>query len=231
MMLEATGLWIGLIVSWLMFSLLWGDRGPTRLMQYLLVGATTGWIGIYVWDALVQPRLVGPWLRGDFTATGLVSSAALAILALGALVRPRAQEGRSPLWGRVVVGLASLISSFLVASAIATGFWGIWRGTLVPQAITAVTTAYWLPIALVITLSVLLHLTLSADFVRQLPPRTAAAAETLTRVGHSLLMLASGMVLARLISSRITLLTAFLEETLIAVQTLGLDEWLRNLMP
>ena len=228
--IQAAGVWVGLAVSLSLFSLIWGEQWLARLMQHILIGATTGWILILVWQRLLQPRLLTPWLQGQFTPGNTVPVIFVLILILGAFA-PRSRTAEAHFLDRSLQGMASLVSSFLVAAALATGLVGLWQGTMLPQIQTGVTTADWLPVALLLTLIVLLHQTVKPRYLHHLPPRIVSLLQFTGRFGHPLLMLASGMVLARLITSRITLLTAFLENTLRRVQASGLLEWLQTLVP
>ncbi len=228
--MQAVGVWVGLAVSLSLFSLIWKEHWLSRLVQHVLVGATTGWILILVWHTLLQPRLVVPWLQGRFTWGNTIPVILCLILILGALT-PRAQATGTPTVDRILQGTASLISAFLVTAALTTGLIGIWQGTVIPQILIGVIAAYGLPIALILTALVLLHQTVRTDRLRPLPPYLTTALQFAHRLGHPLLMLVSGMVLARLLTSRLVLLTAFLERTLYALQDSGLWEQLQIFLP
>ncbi len=229
-LVQAASVWVGLVISLGLFSLIGGDQWLSRLMQHVLIGASTGWILVLVWQELLQPRLLTPWLQGQVTPDNTVPVILALILILGAFA-PRPRATGTHFLDRSLKGMASLVSSFLVAAALATGLVGIWQGTMLPQMLTGVTAAYWLPVALLLTLIVLLHQTSRPRALKHLPPRVTLILRFALRLGHPLLMLASGMVLARLIASRIALLTAFLESTLHRLQASGLLEWLQTWTP
>ncbi len=223
--LEVAGVWAGLTISLSLFSLFLGQQWHSRLMQHLFLGALIGYLLLLVWEEHLASRLLQPPAQSD---SPLVPLLLVGLLAAGALTRARSDSrtGRAALW---LARLASLAGSFLVAAAAATLLLGTWQGTLQPQALTAVSTAYWLPIALLITSTVILTMTFSPGLQRQLPGPVASAVTGLIRLGRPLLLLASGMVLARLFVSRITLLTAFLDRTWTALGQSGIMDWLSNL--
>ncbi len=223
--LEAVGVWTGLVISLSLFSLFLGQQWHSRLVQHLFLGALIGYLLLLVWKDLLEPRLQ------DLSATPgslLVPSILAGILAAGALGRARGRSGAGTvtLW---VTRLASFVGSFLVAATLATVMLGAWQGTILPQALTAVSTAYWLPVALVITISVILTMTFSPALQKQLPSPVASTVQALLPLGRALLLLASGMVLARIFTSRITLLAAFLDRTWAALGQSGAVDWLTNL--
>lgn len=226
--LQTAGLWIGLVLSLSLFSLFLGQQWHSRLMQYVFAGALTGWIMVLAWQRLVQPRMIAPLAQGDMAAA--IPIAASVLLALGALARTGHPVIFSRRLGTWLIRLASPIGTLLVASALATGLVGIWQGTIWPQILTAVSTAYWLPIALILTLAVLFEETAAPALWAQLPAPVASGLQGLVRFSRPLLWLASGMILARLITSRITLLTAFLARILAAVRDTGLLDWLQALL-
>ncbi len=223
--LEAAGVWAGLAISLSLFSLFLGQQWHSRLMQHLFLGALMGYLLLLVWEELLEPRLLRPLAQPD---SPLVPLLLVGLLAAGALARVRSDSGAGQvsLW---LARLASLAGSFLVAAALATALLGAWQGTIQPQALTAVSTAYWLPIALLITASMILTMTFSPRLQQQWPGPVASAVTGLIRLGRPLLLLASGMVLARLLVSRITLLTAFLDRTWTALGQSGIMDWLARL--
>ncbi len=223
--LEVAGVWTGLIISLSLFSLFLGQQWHSRLMQHLFLGALLGYLLLLVWEELLAPRRLLPLARPDSPLVPLILGG---LLAAGALARGRidSRAGTVALW---LARLASVAGAFLVAAALTTVLLGTWQGTLRPQALTAVSTAYWLPIAVLITSAVILTLTFSPPLLQQLPGPVARMAQGLMRLGQPLLLLASGMVLARLLASRITLLTAFLDRTWTALGRSGFVDWVSRL--
>ena len=59
-LLASVGLWMGLVISLLMFSLVAGDNGMARLAQYLLVGSALGYAAVLAWQEVLRPRLFAP---------------------------------------------------------------------------------------------------------------------------------------------------------------------------
>ncbi len=223
--LEGAGIWVGLVISLSLFSLFLGQQWHSRLMQHVFLGALMGYLLLWVWEELLAPRQLNPlpWLDSPLIPLLLVG-----LLATGALARAQAHSGSGTLF-RWLARLASLVGSFLMAAALTTALLGVWQGTMQPQALTAVSTAYWLPVALLITSTMILTLTFSPKLQRQLPGPVARTVQGLIRLGRPLLLLASGMALARLLVSRITLLTAFLDRTGMALGQSGIMDWLSSL--
>ena len=222
---QSAGLWIGVLLSASLFSLFLGEQWHSRLMQHLFVGALIGWLLVLTWQQLWWPLWIEPLRRGRLAPALVWPLAATALLALGALARAARLSAVSPHVSRWLVQGASTAGSFLVAAAATTGAIGIAQGTLGPQILTAVSTAYWLPVALVWTVIALLSATHSPTVLRRMPPPAAALLRGLLHVGRPVLLVASGMLLARIFTTRITLLTAFLERTLAALRDAGLDAW------
>ena len=223
--LEAVGVWTGLVISLSLFSLFLGQQWHSRLAQHLFLGALIGYLLLLVWEDLLEPRLQE---LAATSGTLLIPSILVGILAAGALGRARAgtSAGKLTLW---VTRLASLVGSFLVAATLATVLLGAWQGTVLPQALTAVSTAYWLPIALLFTIAVILTMTFSPALQKQLPSPVANTVQALMSLGRTLLLLASGLVLARIFTTRITLLTAFLDHTWTTLGQLRAVDWLTTL--
>ena len=223
--LEAAGVWAGLVISLSLFSLFLGQQWHSRLIQHLFLGALMGYLLLLVWEEILEPRLLRPLAQPDSPLGPLLL---VGLLAAGALARARSDSGtgKVALW---LARLASLAGSFLVTAALATALLGAWQGTIQPQALTAISTAYWLPIALLITSAMILTMTFSPMLQQQWPGPVTSAVTGLIRLGRPLLLLASGMVLARLLASRITLLTAFLDRTWTALGQSGVMDWLSSL--
>jgi hypothetical protein len=121
---EQIGLWIGLVLTLMVFSYLLGDNILYRIAVYLFSGLSAGYaILVTVDNALL------PWLRGSVLATdatplgmiiGVLPFALLALLMLKGTVRFN--------------GLGQLALAFLIGVGTAVALVGAISGTIIPLA-------------------------------------------------------------------------------------------------
>lgn len=219
---EAVGMWAGLAVSLSLFSLFLGQHGHSRLSQHLFLGALCGYLLLMLGQEVLGPRMQIPLgqggsLLGPILLTGL--------LAGGALTRVQDRAGGFTWLSR----LAAPIGSFLIAAVLATVLIGVWRGTLLPQMSLAISGQTALLPAL-LTAAAIVSVTASPRLGSQVPAPVAGILRVLMRIGRPMLLLACGMALARLFTTRIALLTAFLDDIRQAAMTSGLPEWLASFL-
>jgi hypothetical protein len=220
------GLWVGLAISLLVFSTILGDHWAARLGQHLLVGASLGYAGAVVWQALRQSDLVEQLVadpRGNWWHW--IAVALLVLLVAGTLGRimlpPRAaqQERRLRRWLRWGGWLPA---AFMVAAALAIGAIGVVQGTLAPQLAQAARSG--LPwgaplnvllggaLTLLITTGALLFFTV--DPVQHLGGQPEPVRRLMAGwlwIGQRAVWLAAGAIFARLFASRVSLLLAQFE--------------------
>lgn len=228
--MEKIGLWVGLCMSLGLFSMIWREHRVARLLQYVLVGATTGWLFVLVWTTLIQPRIAVPVRAGELRAAAAVPVSLFLLLALAtglphppaptSLLRPYAV----PI--RILKAAASLAVTAILAFTAATLVGGMLVGTLVPQMTVAVRTGWQLLATSLLTGLTLLACATAGSRIKSLPDRVAGVIQSVAALGQPLLMLAAGMVFARLMTSRMTLLGAFLEGLLESLDLLSLTDWL-----
>ena len=223
---ELAGLWVGLAISLLVFSTILGDHWGARLGQHLLVGASLGYAGAVVWQALRESVLMtqlaadprGYWWHWIAVALLLLLVAG----ALGRIMLPThapQQEGRLRRWLRWGGWLPA---AFMVAAALAIGAIGVVQGTLAPQLAQAARSG--LPwgaplnvllggaLTLLITTGALLFFTV--DPVQHLGGQPAIIRRIMGGwlwIGQRAVWLAAGAIFARLFTSRVSLLLAQFE--------------------
>lgn len=120
MSVDVIGVWVGAVLTLLVFSYLLGDTPLFRLAQAIFVGVAVGYAVIVAIYSILLPRLVVP-LVSDPTGNGLL----FIPLVLGLLLLLKLRTAWSP-FGNLPIGFL-----FGVGSALAIG--GALSGILLPQ--------------------------------------------------------------------------------------------------
>lgn len=236
------GLWVGLTMTLLIFSLLAGDNALARLAQHLLVGASMGYAALMAIQYVISRRLLAPLAQGEWATNAAPLALSLLLLAAGLDrifrqgVPPAGQ--RAPRVWLQVVGVFPL--ALLLGVGIATGVVGIVQGTLFPQMLQVLFGTWqgdetglslWLgALTLLLTTATLLHMTL--DHRTQILPLARPVRDLLlfwVWLGERALWLAMGIVLARLFASRLTLLVERLDYLAVTLQATGLWQWFASI--
>ncbi|MEX1019547.1 MAG: hypothetical protein WDZ49_07810 [Litorilinea sp.] len=250
------GVWLGLLLSLALFSLLIRDNGLARLAQHILAGALMGYIALVAWHDVLRLRVILPLVRGEDAGIWLPAGLGFVLVVAGVQrilaqpdpvdgadgAQPRPTETPPPLWARVLFSLGRIPVALLVGVGVGVGMVGALEGTFLPQywraaqiALDSTAPAGRLIIGLmtlVLTTGVMLHLYVAPlagtqiGFVRQ----TLAG---WMWIGRHALWLAAGIVFARLLAARMSLLIAqaqWLAATLGVVLTENpLARWLQSL--
>ena len=227
--MERIGLWVGLCMSLGLFSMIWREHRIARLLQYVLVGAATGWLFVLVWTSLIQPRVAVPVQAGTWQATA-IGPLLLFLLLAAAAALPHPPSPTGPLGPyakpiRVLKAAASLAATAILAFTAATVVGGMLVGTLLPQMTFAARTGWQLLATSLLTGLTLLACATAGSRIKSLPDRIAGVIHGVSALGQPLLMLAAGMVFARLMTSRTTLLGTFLEGLLESLALLSGTDW------
>ena len=114
------------VLSYLFF----GTNRLFRLVVYLFVGVTAGYVGGVAWQSVIWPQAVAPLLFGNGRSLWPVVPLLLAVLLFARL---------SPRWGRA----ANLSLGFLVGVGAATAIGGAVLGTLLPQTWATINLPSW----------------------------------------------------------------------------------------
>jgi hypothetical protein len=239
--LAALGMWGGLIMTLLIASSLLGDGVPARLGQHLLVGAAVGYGGVLAVQHILRPQVIAPLLADPLGDPWLWIPAVLGGLLLVAGVdRTLAPSQTTPLprWRRLLHGLGRLPVALLIALGLSAGLFGALQGTLLPQfgraaALTldagAAETLLGI-LTLLITTASLLYV--AVDPARHLAGQSPAVRRLLGGwlwLGQRAIWLAAGVIFARLLASRLSLLIARVEYVIYVLSTTPLRQWWERL--
>lgn len=119
---------LGILLTLMIFSYVWGDNPFFRTASYLFVGVTAGYVAVLLITQVILPRLAWPLLRTStptektIAAVGVV----LALLLLTKLVRPLAWLGNLPM-------------AYLTGAGAAVVIGGAVLGTIIPQTLDGIT--------------------------------------------------------------------------------------------
>jgi hypothetical protein len=238
-LLAAIGFWGGLIMTVIIFSALFGDHLLARLGQHLLVGASLGYLAALAIQQVLRPRLLTPLLAdpaGDpLRWVPLVLGVILLVAGLERTMRP-ASSTPPALWRRALHGLGRLPVALLLAVGLSAGFFGLIQGTLFPQFWQAAQSAFdsSLPmplflagvLTLLITTATLLYL--YVDPTRYLAEQNVYVRRVLNGwlwLGQRAIWVAAGIIFARLMASRLSLLISRLDYLISALTTTPFWQW------
>ena len=238
-LLAAVGFWSSLIMTLIIFSGIVGDHALVRLGQHLLVGASLGYLGVLAIQHVLRPRLITPLLAdptGDpmrWIPVGL--GLILLVAGLDRTLRPAA-TAPPPLWRRALHGLGRLPVAFLLGVGLSAGLFGALQGTLFPQFWQAAQTAFDPAVSAPIFLAGVLTLLITTATLLYLyvdPARYVAEQPTYVRrlmtgwlwLGQHTLWLAAGILFARLMASRLSLLIARVDYLISAFAMTPLWQW------
>lgn len=245
-LLDLIGFWIGLLITLLVFSALFGDNGPARLGQHLLVGAALGYLGVLAIQNILRPRLFAPLLADPTGQTTLWVPLALGttllVAGLDRSLRSPRIGAKPPLWRRALHGLGRLPVAFLVAVGLSAGIFGVIQGTFLPQFLRAAQVAFASNVLLddflagvlmlLLTTATLLYLYMDADrYLTGQPGWVQRLLRGWLWLGSRAIWLASGLIFARLIASRLSLLIAWLDALVTALYAGPLARWLESWLP
>ncbi|CAN5783920.1 hypothetical protein BH10CHL1_BH10CHL1_22780 [soil metagenome] len=243
------GIWVGFVFSLLIFSALVGENALTRLAQHILVGVSLGYLAILVVRDVLQPRLFTPLLRSG-AQVGVLPLQLWPPLILGLLLCAAGldrmfQAGNSGtneegLGRRLLHGLGMIPMVLLLGVSIAVGLLGLWQGTLLPQlwrvaspgiAWSAAPVQFFASIlTLLLTTATLLHLSVRLD--RQLTNYPGLMRSILAGwiwLGKRALWVAAGVIFARLVAARLSLLIGRMEFFLFSLNQTGVWHWAETL--
>ena len=134
-LLADAGLWIGMLLTLALFSLVLGDNALARLAQHVLVGAGLGYAAVMVLQYVIGLRLLAPLARGQWASQGL--PLILGLLLIAAALERMAAQGRPAAAissARRMVQTGGVVPlALLLGVGISAGIIGIVQGTLIPQ--------------------------------------------------------------------------------------------------
>jgi hypothetical protein len=244
-LLATLGFWGSLLMTLIIFSGIAGDHALARLGQHLLVGASVGYMGVLAIQHVLRPRLITPLLNdptGDPLRWVPLSLGLLLMIAgLDRTLRP-VRSTAPPLWRQALHGLGRLPVALLLAVGLSAGLFGALQGTLLPQFWRAAQTAFdpgvSMPIflagvlTLLITTATLLYLYVDpARYLAEQPVYIRRLLDGWLWIGQRALWLAAGVIFARLMASRLSLLIARLDTFIVALSTTPFWQWWTGRLP
>jgi hypothetical protein len=182
--------WVAALVTIGVWSYLVGVRRPFVLLQYLLAGLATGYLGLLALTDVLIPRLVSPLVTSPRDHPLLFAALALVALLVGARWLPR--RVTAPATGILVAGIAAFALGGAVVGTILPQV-----GSALPDASLAASDIVGGVLALAITILVLIGFLHGA-------PRGALTARAAS-VGRWLLLGGIGGWLGFLVVSRLAL--------------------------
>ncbi len=243
------GIWVGFIFSLLIFSAIVGDHALTRLAQHILVGASLGYLAVLVLRDVLQPRLFIPLFSTGSHADARHLQLWIPLilgLCLGAAGLDRMLQSGKPGGGeawigrRLLHGLGMIPATLLLGVSVAVGLLGLFQGTLLPQFWRAMNpgiawSAAPIPLfasvlTLLLTTATLLHLSVRLDqqLSRQ-PIVMRSLLEAWLWLGKRALWVAAGVIFARLVAARLSLLIGRMEFFLFSLNETGIWHWAETL--
>lgn len=238
--LEAAGFWVGLLVTLLIFSAVFGDNVLSRFGQHLLVGASLGYAAVLAVQHVLRPRLWTP-LSTDPAATPLLwAPLILGVLLLAAGLdrtwRPARPGDTLPGWRRGLHRAGRLPVALLIGVGLAAGIFGSLQGTFFPQFLRAARIAFdpSAPgllfligvLTLLITTATLLYFYVDPQrYLAEQPVYVRRVLSGWIWVGQRAVWIAAGFIFARLMASRLSLLIDRIAYLLAALYATSLWQW------
>jgi len=241
------GLWVGFILTLIIFSTLAGDHQLARLVQYIFVGASLGYAAVLAIQHVLLPWLFLPLLNGEADSLGrqveLWGGLLLGTLLFIAGVERAIQQENNRVgpvnkkrWQQVIHLLGMTSVWLMLGVGLAATMVGTLEGTLMPQFLHTATTSFdWQApgskllttiFTLLITMATLLHLYVDPDYhLHPLPMLIRVAMRSAIWFGKRALWVASGVIFARLVASRLSLLIARVEFILYSLEETGVWQW------
>lgn len=242
--LQVTSLWLGFLVSLAIFSLLIRENFLARFTLHVLVGSALGYAAVLAWQAVLRPMLIAPLMSNPAANATLFFPLILGLIMLVAglerVFRPGYHTQQPVRWRRVIGLLGAIPVALVLGLSIAVLTLGTIQGTLAPQSLRAAATGLNLSggpielligaLMLLITTGSLLHLRIKPD--RDLVDQPAWVRSLLVgwmAIGKRGIWLAAGVLFARLMASRFSLLIARVQFLAEQLETTGLWQWLERL--
>ncbi len=241
-LLVDAGLWTGLLLTLAVFSLVMGDNALARLAQHILVGAALGYAAVMTLHYVIGQRLLAPLARGEWTRNGL--PLILGLLLIAAALERMAAQGRPATAvssSRRMLQTAGVVPlALLLGVGISAGIIGIVQGTLIPQSAQVmggafrngrVGPAFWSGLlTLLLTTATLLAVTMGRTAsIEPLPRPMRVLLNGWVWLGERALWIASGVIVARLFASRLTMLVDRLDYLFVTLQATGLWQWFASI--
>lgn len=199
-MYDLIGAILGLVLTLIIFSYIFGDNPLFRLAIHIFIGASAGYAAIMVWYNIIFPLLLVPWVNvGQTNLVSLIISTILVLLLLLKIFPRYAIWGNIPVAFMVGVGAAAIVGGAVV-------------GTLLPQISATINlfdqdfvqqseSGIWVQLAnssiiLVGALATLISFQFSARFRRGKSPGRSSLVEAISWVGKLFISITFGTLFA-----------------------------------
>lgn len=242
------GLWLGLGLSLFLFSFLIRDNVLARLAQHVLAGVVVGYLALMAWHEVLYARVVLPLSTGDGGALWIPAGLGVVLLVAGVQRilaqtyperRDRGAMGQAGLFDRILFNLGRLPVAILLGAGVGVAIVGAVEGTLLPQYLRGAQIAF-VPggeigrviiglLTLLLTTGVMVHLYVDPD--RLAPSQPSFVRNTLaiwSWIGRHAFWLAAGILFARLLAARMSLLVAQLQLLLEIMAQNPLVMWIQS---
>lgn len=239
------GLWVGFLFSIMIFTAITGDHALAQLAQHILVGVSLGYLAILVLRHVLQPWLFTPLLTASTVDLKLWMPLGLGVLlfiaGLDRMLDQNHASAYQPGWGRRLLhGLGLLPAGLLLGVTLAVVLIGVVQGSLIPQFWRAAQTELTGSAAvgqlltngltLLLTTATLLYLSVGTErHLQQQPARLRRILAAWIWLGERALWVAAGIIFARLIAARLSLLIGRLEFFLIRLNDIQLWQWAEDI--
>lgn len=233
LLLNSVGVWVAFLFSLMVFSGLAGDNAISRLAQHILLGAGLGYAAVLAVRHVLVPRLLQPLVAGQMTLLEtwmpILLGTVLFVAGMDRIIlQSTGRTAGQPALRRGLYASGRLVVALLLGIGLGAGIMGALQGTIIPQYVRAARTGLstnaqgYGPFVgiftLLLTTATLLHLfVLPSRHLRHQPAYVRAFMSGWLWIGQRALWFTMGLVFARLIASRLSLLIAriaFLIQTL-----------------
>lgn len=231
-----SGAWTSLVLALAVASLLLGDQILARLAQHILVGGLLGYAAVITMRSVLLPRFASALTGADPLWAGwLPLGLGLLLWAAGVdYLRAQGKSTTTPLpgWRRWLRRLGLLPTMLMLGVGVTVALLGVLQGTLLPQiwqvgrtAAAAGDFAGWQTLLVtLLTTAVLVQITGQQAQLGETWPTPLRALLALWRwIGARALWLAAGLLFARLVATRLSLLIGWGEMILQKLATIGFD--------
>ena len=245
LLLNHIGVWIGFFFSLMILSAIIHDNVLSRLSQHILVGAGLGYAVILAIQYVLRPFLFTPLFDSPAPDPLLWIPMALGILLFVAGLDRTVIQGtpadplHSP-WRRGFQGLARLPVALMLGIGFGVAIFGALQGTFVPQYWRAAQLAFdrsaplhlWLPgaLTLFITTATLLYLYVDPErYLAQQPIHVRRLMLGWMWLGQRAMWVAAGLIFARLVAARLSLLIARFEFFFNILYGAKFGDWIQSI--
>jgi len=226
-------LWIGFVFSLMLFSVLAGNHAVAKVAQYLLVGVSLGYLGVLLWQHVLNPRLLLPLWQAPLQDWARWLALLLGVLLwLAAIERMwlRLPTNQPVAAWRRTLRLAGMIPvALMLGVSVSAVLLGLLQGSLWPQFwytarsgfvwSTALDESLISVLVLLLTTATLLHWTApTAQLAAQQPRWVQGLLALWSGLGKRALWFAAGVIFARLLAAHLSLLIGRLQFLLLTFQ-------------